>query len=203
MKEDMREIKAMIVDSMEIMRTIQQDVLLCVKNRKTNQLLRWTEKKKYLWREHEGQFGYPSLTDSFDIRQETMDRTFEELEKVIAMRKVVAQGIQKGEDMNIKDTEETENEEEEEEEKEQKENKKEEGKGKEQVVASKTTRLHKQSKNLRSPYTEKFGYVDEENAMKKYTRKSAKEQRKKIEEELGIPSFIILTQSSNDPDDRI
>ena len=44
---------------------------------------------------HEGEFGYTPLTDSFDISQQTLDKTFEEAEKIIAMRKTAAQGIKK------------------------------------------------------------------------------------------------------------
>ena len=40
---------------------------------------------------------------------------------------------------------------------------------------------------------------EEEKSTKKYKRKSAEEQREKMEE-LGIPSFILFTESPNDPD---
>ena len=46
-------------------------------------------------REREEEFGYTPLTDSFDISQQTLDRTFEEAEKIIVMRKAAAQGIKK------------------------------------------------------------------------------------------------------------
>ena len=45
--------------------------------------------------EHKGEFGYTPLTDSFDISQQTLDRTFEEAKKIIAMRKAAAQEIKK------------------------------------------------------------------------------------------------------------
>ncbi|EXC03762.1 hypothetical protein L484_001490 [Morus notabilis] len=149
MKEDLKEIKAMVVNSVDIMKTIQKDVLLFLKQIQNNPLTDSEEdREKELSAElgeHEGEFGYTQLIDSFDISQQALDRTFEEAEKIIAMRKVAAQGIKKEQDY-----EETENEE-------------------------------------------------EEKSMKRNKRKSAKEQREKMEE-LGIHSFILFTQSSNDLD---
>ena len=125
MKQDLKDIKAMVVNSMDIMRTIQQNVLLFLKeiqNNPVSEVMKTTQidvefvfamfpsrycnlhlneqedREKEVsagLREREEEFGYTPLTDSFDISQQTMDRTFEEAEKIIAMRKAAAQGIKK------------------------------------------------------------------------------------------------------------
>ncbi|EXB53005.1 hypothetical protein L484_018889 [Morus notabilis] len=97
MKKDVKEIKAMVLNSVDIMRTIQQDVLLFIKEIQNNPASEKDKEKDVSAElgEHEGEFGYTPLTDSFDSSQQTLDRTFEEAEKIIAMRKVAAQGIKK------------------------------------------------------------------------------------------------------------